>query len=106
VTALTANPQTDASPSQLSITEHDLIADLQQTVARLQARLAELERPPGQWLPLKTAAHACGIEYERCRTWAAASLIEARREGRRWLVNVVSLRARLTALGIAHRERE
>jgi hypothetical protein len=70
------------------------IAALQHTVARLEARVAQLEQPAAQWLPLKAAAHDAGVKYETARVWAERGLIEARREGKRWLINVVSLKAR------------
>ena len=70
------------------------IAALQQTVARLEARVAQLEQPPAQWLPLKAAAHDAGVKYETARKWAERGLIEARRDGERWFVNVVGLRTR------------
>jgi len=50
-------------------------------------------------LPLKAAAHDAGVKYETARVWAKRGLIEARREGKRWLVNVVSLKARKERLG-------
>jgi hypothetical protein len=81
--------------------ESQAIADLQRSVAELKARIAKLEQPQAQWMPLKTAAHDCSIEYERARTWAVVGFIEARREGGRWFVNVVSLRARVRLLGSA-----
>jgi hypothetical protein len=84
----------DAVAETPSGDHHAAIADLQRTVADLKARLEKLEQPPPEWVPLKTAAHDSGIEYETLRTWAVAGLIEARREGGRWLVNVVGLRAR------------
>jgi hypothetical protein len=99
------NPQISPTPAS-PVTDREVIADLQRTIAQLEARLAELELPPAEWLPLKAAAHDCGAEYENTRKWAVRGLIEARREGGRWFVNVVSLRARLTALGIPHRERK
>ena len=73
------------------------IADLKWTVALLEARVAQLARPAAQWVPLKAAAHD-RTGYETCRKWAAAGLIEAGREGGRWFVNVVSLKARLARL--------
>ena len=73
---------------------HAAIAALQRTVADLKARLEMLEQPPAEWLPLKAAAHDCGEKYETARKWAERGLIEARREGKRWFVNVVSLKAR------------
>lgn len=75
--------------------DHDsAIAALQWTVAQLEARLAKLEQPAALWLPLKAAAHDAGVKYETARTWAESGLIEARREGKRWLANLHSLRAR------------
>jgi len=48
---------------------------------------------PAHWLPLKAAAHDAGMKYETARTWAERGLIEARRDGARWIVNLVSLKA-------------
>jgi hypothetical protein len=80
---------------ETSVTDHDLVvAALQRTVAQLEARVAQLEQPPAQWVPLKAAAHDTGVEYETARTWAERGLIEARREGKRWMINLTSLRAR------------
>jgi len=76
------------------MTEAQIIADLRETIVRLAARVAELEQPAAQWMPLKAAAHDCGLEYETVRTWAVAGLVEARREGKRWFIKLVSLRAR------------
>jgi hypothetical protein len=70
------------------------IAALERTLAELEARVAQLEGPPAQWLPLKTAAYDAGVKYETARVWAERGLIEARREDKRWFVNVVSLKAR------------
>jgi hypothetical protein len=84
----------DAVAETPSGDHHPAIAALQQTVAQLEARLAKLEQPPAKWLPLKTAAHDCGVEYETARRSVEHGLIEARREGGRWFVNVVSLKAR------------
>jgi hypothetical protein len=74
--------------------QHAAVAALHRTVTDLEARVAQLEQPPAQWLPLKAAAHDAGVRYETARVWAERGLIEARREGKRWLVNVVSLKAR------------
>ena len=70
------------------------IAALQRTVAELAARVGQLEAPTAIWLPLKAAAHDAGVKYETARKWAERGLIEARREGKRWVANVVSLKAR------------
>jgi hypothetical protein len=76
------------------VDQQEAIAALQHTVARLEARVAQLEGPPAQWLPLKAAAHDANVKYETARVWAERGLIEARRDSRRWLANVVSLKAR------------
>jgi len=73
---------------------HPAIAALQRMVAALEARVAQLEAPTAIWLPLKAAAHDAGVKYETARKWAERGLIEARREGKRWVANVVSLKAR------------
>jgi len=73
---------------------HAAIDALQRTVAILEARVAQLEAPPAIWLPLKAAAHDAGVAYETARVWAERGLIEARREGKRWLVNMSSMMAR------------
>jgi hypothetical protein len=73
---------------------HAVVAALQRTVAELEARVAQLEQPPAEWVPLKLAAYAAGVEYETARKWAERGLVEARRDGGRWLVNMVSLVAR------------
>ena len=73
---------------------HPAIAALQRTVAALEERVAQLEQPPAQWLPLKAAAHDAGVAYETARVWAKRGLIEARRDGERWIVNLLSLKAR------------
>jgi hypothetical protein len=39
-------------------------------------------------------AFGCGLEYDAACTRVARGLVEARREGRRWLVNAVSLKMR------------
>jgi hypothetical protein len=98
-------PSPQLAPSRDDeVTESRIIANLTETIARLEARVAKLEQPPAQWLPLKAAAHDCGVEYETARTWAVGSLIEARREGARWFVNVVSLRAREAMLVVPRRK--
>lgn len=74
--------------------DHPVIADLKRTVAQLEARVAQLEQQPARWLPLKAAAHDAGVEYETARVWAKRGLIEARRDGKRWFANLVSLKAR------------
>jgi len=73
---------------------YQAIAALQRTVAELAARVAQLEAPPAIWLPLKAAAHDAGVKYETARKWAERGLIEACRDGKRWIVNVSSLKAR------------
>ena len=86
------NPLVAAEPTT---SDHQAaIAALQHTVAELAARVAQLEAPPAIWLPLKAAAHDVGVKYETARKWAERGLIEARREGKRWVANVVSLKAR------------
>jgi hypothetical protein len=70
------------------------IAALQLTIAELNVRVAQLEQPPAQWLPLKAAAHDAGVKNETTRKWAKRGLIEARRDGKRWLINLISLKAR------------
>ena len=60
----------------------------------MEARVARLEQPTAQWLPLKAAAHDAGVKYETARVWAESGFIEARRDGKRWLVNLVTLTAR------------
>ena len=76
------------------------IAALNATVDMLQAEVGRLraQLPAPDWMPLKLAASLCGVEYETGRAWASAGLIEARRDGGRWVVNLLSLRARHTAL--------
>ena len=74
--------------------DHPAVVALQRTLAQLEARVAQLEQPPAQWLPLKAAAHDADVKYETARKWAERGQIEARREGKRWLVNLVSLKAR------------
>jgi hypothetical protein len=83
---------------QLDMALYDREANLLQTISQLEARIAELERPAALWMPLKASALDCNVKYETARTWAASGLIEARREGKRWFVNVVSLRARVQLL--------
>jgi len=78
--------------------EGDVIAALKQTIAHLQARVAELEQPAPQWVPLKRAASAYNLKYETARKWAERGLIEARREGKRWFVCTNSLKARQARL--------
>ncbi|MFK4525727.1 hypothetical protein ABIF90_003708 [Bradyrhizobium japonicum] len=76
----------------------DVVAALKQTIEQLQARVAELEQPAPQWMPLKRAASVCGLNYETVRVWAERGLIEAHREGKRWMVNFASLTARQARL--------
>jgi hypothetical protein len=70
------------------------IVALQRMVAALKARVAQLEQPTAQWLPLKAAAHDAGVKYETTRVRAERGPIEARRDGKRWYVNLISLVAR------------
>jgi hypothetical protein len=90
----------DAASEMIPLGDHHVsdsqaaIAALRHTVARLEARVAQLEQQPARWLPLKAAAHDAGVKYETARVWAVRGLIEARREGKRWFPNVVSLKAR------------
>lgn len=72
----------------------DVVAALKQTIEQLQARVAELEQPAPQWMPLKRAASICDLNYETVRVWAQRRLIDSCREGGRWLVCLTSLRAR------------
>ncbi|MGY4364368.1 DNA-binding transcriptional MerR regulator [Bradyrhizobium sp. LB1.3] len=78
--------------------QDDVVAALQQTIARLQARVAELEQPAPHWLPLKRAASVCGLNYETVRVWAERGLIDAHREGGRWIISLTSLKARQARL--------
>ncbi|WBL76028.1 hypothetical protein I3J27_23695 [Bradyrhizobium xenonodulans] len=73
---------------------HAAINELKQTIAVLAARVTQLEQTPEEWLPLKAAAHDADVVYETARLWAKAGLIQARRVGKRWFVNVASLKAR------------
>jgi hypothetical protein len=75
------------------------LAELRATVAALTARLAEFEAPQERWLPLKSAAYDCAMVGETLRAWCEAGLVEARREGKRWYVNVTSVKARQRRLG-------
>jgi len=81
-------------PGAATVRADEAVADLKRTVALLAAQVAQLEQPPARWLPLKAAAHDAGVNYETARVWAKRGLIEARRDGKRWLVNLVSLKAR------------
>ncbi|HWX29477.1 MAG TPA: hypothetical protein VNZ53_18785 [Steroidobacteraceae bacterium] len=74
------------------------IARLEQTIVELKRKIAEVEQPPARWLSLKAAAIDTSVEYETARTWVTRGLVEGRREGGRWVVNVVSLRARTEQL--------
>ena len=85
-------------PSNQFDDHDDVVAALKQTIAHLQARVAELEQPAAQWVTLKRAASICGLNYETVRTWAERGLIEARREGKRWMVNLTDLKARQARL--------
>jgi hypothetical protein len=93
-----SNSETPGTNPQLDMTLYDREANLLQTIAQLEARIAELERPAALSMPLKAAALDCNVKYETARIWAVSGLIEARREGKRWLVNVVSLRTRVQLL--------
>lgn len=84
----------DAATETPNDDHHPDVAALQRSLARLEARVAQLEQPPAQWLPLKAAAIDTGVEYETARKWAERGLIEAQREGKRWLINLISLKAR------------
>ncbi|OSJ21230.1 hypothetical protein BSZ19_48245 [Bradyrhizobium japonicum] len=78
--------------------EGDVVAALKQTIAELQARVTELEQPPAQWMPLKAAAIDWGVKYETLRMWCKRGLVEADRDGKRWMVNLTSLKARQARL--------
>jgi hypothetical protein len=71
-------------------------AELRQKNAAMAARLAQLEAPPERWMPLKRGAAACRppLPYEYVRRLAAADLIKAKRERRRWFIDVASVDAR------------
>ena len=84
----------DTAAGALSDDDHPVIADLKRALAQLEARVAQLEQLPAQWLPLKAATYDAGVEYETARVWAKRGLIEARRDGKRWFANLVSLKAR------------
>jgi hypothetical protein len=83
-----------AAPETPNGDDHPAVAALQRSLAQLEARVAHLEQPAARWLPLKAAAIDAGVKYETARTWAESGLIEARRDGKRWLVNLTSLKAR------------
>ena len=76
-------------------TDKDVIADLLRTNEQLQIRIAELEYPTPIWMQLKDAAFECCLGYEFLRKRVARGQVEARREGGRWLVNIVSLKLRV-----------
>ncbi|WP_441260714.1 hypothetical protein AB7008_41635 [Bradyrhizobium sp. 521_C7_N1_3] len=78
--------------------DEDVVTSLKQTIEELRARVAELEQPPPQWTPLKRAASICGLNYETVRVWAERGLIDAHREGGRWMICLRSLRARQVRL--------
>ena len=85
----TTEPQTIIDPQATAIIV------LQAANAQLRAELAEARAPPpAQWAPLKAAAFDCGMNKETLRSWAVDGLVEARREGSRWFINVVSVKAR------------
>jgi len=75
--------------------DKDIIADLLRTNRQLQIRIAELECPAPEWMQLKDAAYECRLSYEFLRKRVARGQVEARREGGRWLVNIVSLKLRV-----------
>jgi hypothetical protein len=54
---------------------HLAIAHLRRTIVELK-KIAELEQPAAQWIPLKLAAFGCGLEYETARTWVVRGLVE------------------------------
>lgn len=87
-----------SNPAETAITlaDPETVVDLRRTNEQLRARIAELERPAPRWSPLKAAAGECGLDYEWVRKHAVRGLIEARREGGRWLVNVTSLKHRFS----------
>jgi hypothetical protein len=74
---------------------------LRASVAKLTARVAELEAPPAEvWLPLKDAAAECAMVYETLRAACADGEVEARREGKaHWFVNVTNVKERQRRLG-------
>jgi hypothetical protein len=76
-------------------TDKDIIADLLRTNQQLQIRIAELEHPTPIWMQLKDAAGECCLGYEFLRKRVTRGQVEARREGGRWLVNIVSLKLRV-----------
>lgn len=75
--------------------DKDIIADLQHTNEQLTRRIAELECPTPEWMQLKDAAFESCLGYEFLRKRVARGQVEARREGGRWLVNIVSLKLRV-----------
>jgi hypothetical protein len=42
----------------------------------------------------KAVARDADVKYETARVWAEHGLNEARRDGERWIVNLISLKAR------------
>jgi hypothetical protein len=78
----------DAPPSA-----PDPFGALREAIARLSARVAELETPRERWLALKLAAANCNVQYETARHWCARGLIAAHKAPgcRRWLVDENSL---------------
>lgn len=76
----------------------DVITALERTITELRARVAELEQPPPHWASLKAAAIDCGLQYETVRLWAKRGLIDCRRDGHLWLINMSSLKARQARL--------
>jgi hypothetical protein len=61
--------------------ESQTITELLATIARLTARVVELELPPERRLPLKVATYDSKCEYETLRVWCIDGLVAARREG-------------------------
>lgn len=80
----------------LSLIESEIVAGLLRTIEQLEMRIAELERPPPRWMPLKAAAGECGLAYEWVRKHAVRGEFEAERRGGRWYVNATSLRQRFS----------
>lgn len=83
-----------------------LNAAMQALVSDNAAMRAELDQirahasPPQIWLALKAAPRG-QFSYQTIRVWAETGLIEAKKEGGRWFVNVASLDARLARLSVA-----
>jgi hypothetical protein len=77
------------------------IAGLTLQVAEQAAQLGELAGPV-EWLALKalTSADRGNYSIETIRTWCVAKLIDAHRDGKRWIVSRRSLNRRLAKLGL------